>query len=186
MNDPALRQHYQKVVIGQLLEKMTHKNVHRVAKLEKIVINSAIRSESDKSWIEELSKDIGLIAGQKPLIVQSKKSISNFKLRAGVPNGVKVTLRGRNMYEFFRRLVDIALPMIRDFRGLKAKFDGSGNYTIGIQDHSIFPEISVDRERRSIGMDITFATNVTSDPQCREFLEMMGMPFQKRAQQQSK
>ncbi|MDR1437951.1 MAG: 50S ribosomal protein L5 [Puniceicoccales bacterium] len=182
MKKPALRQHYQEVVVGKFLAKMKQKNVHCVPKLEKIVINSAIRAESDKSWIEEVIREIGLIAGQRPVIVRSKKSISNFKLRAGVPNGAKVTLRGTAMYEFLRRLVDIALPMIRDFRGLSAKFDGSGNYTLGIEDHSIFPESSMDREKRSIGMDISFVTSTSSDQDCKELLGMLGMPFQKRTQ----
>jgi large subunit ribosomal protein L5 len=161
---------------------MKCKNIHCVPKLEKIVINSAISADSDKSWIEEVVREIGLIGAQKPVIVLSKKSISNFKLRAGVPNGAKVTLRGNAMYEFAYRLISVALPRIRDFRGLRAKFDGRGNYTLGIQDDSIFPEIGVDRERKNIGMDITFVTNTESDEECRELLESLGMPFQKRSQ----
>jgi large subunit ribosomal protein L5 len=161
---------------------MACKNVHRVPKLVKVIINSAISADSDKARIEEVLKEVGLIAGQKPITILSKRSISNFKLRAGVPNGIKVTLRGDAMYEFVYRLVSIALPRIRDFRGLRAKFDGRGNYTLGIQDDSIFPEVGVDRERKSVGMDITFVTNTNSDKECHELLESLGMPFQKRRQ----
>lgn len=179
---PALKRYYVDVIAKNFLGSMVCKNVHRVPKLVKVIINSAISAESDKSRIEEVQKEIGLIAGQKPITVLSKRSISNFKLRAGVPNGIKVTLRGDAMYEFVYRLVSVALPRIRDFRGLRAKFDGRGNYTLGIQDDSIFPEVGVDRERKSVGMDITFVTSADCDKECHELLEALGMPFQKRRQ----
>jgi large subunit ribosomal protein L5 len=179
---PALKRHYVDVIAKNLLSRMACKNVHRVPKLVRVIINSAISAESDKARIEEVLKEVGLIAGQKPITILSKKSISNFKLRAGVPNGIKVTLRGDAMYEFVYRLTSIALPRIRDFRGLRAKFDGHGNYTLGIQDDSIFPEVGVDRERKSVGMDITFVTSADSDRECHELLEALGMPFQKRRQ----
>ncbi|MDR1457076.1 MAG: 50S ribosomal protein L5 [Puniceicoccales bacterium] len=177
---PALRRYYADVIVKDFLDRIACRNAHRVPKLVKVVINSAISAESDKAWIEEILKEVGMIAGRKPVITHSKRSISNFKLRAGVPNGVKVTLRGDAMYEFVYRLISVALPRIRDFRGLRAKFDGQGNYTLGIQDDSIFLEVGVDRERKSVGMDITFVTSTSSDVECHELLESLGMPFQKR------
>jgi large subunit ribosomal protein L5 len=181
MKEPALKKHYREVVAKKFLERMMKKNVHMVPRLEKIIVNSALSADSDKTWVEEVVREIGLITGRKPIVILSQKSISNFKLRAGVPNGVKVTLRGDGMYEFLYRVIAVVLPMIRDFRGLRAKLDGRGNYTLGIQDHSIFPEINVDREKKSIGMDITFVTSALSDEEGRELLELMGMPFMKRA-----
>ncbi|MDR1435779.1 MAG: 50S ribosomal protein L5 [Puniceicoccales bacterium] len=172
-----LEVHYESVVRERLREKYGYGNVHEIPALVKIAVNSAISSSSDKSAAEEVGKEVAALTGQKPVIVRTKKSISNFKLRAGMPNGVKVTLRGRIMYHFFCRLVKIALPMIRDFRGLPARFDGRGNYTLGIGDHSIFPEISVDRERSAIGMDITFVTSAKTDAEGRDLLEFLGVPF---------
>ncbi|MDR2668180.1 MAG: 50S ribosomal protein L5 [Puniceicoccales bacterium] len=180
MKKSDLQCYYDDVVRKKLCEKYGYGNVHVVPKLEKISINSAIGADAEKSVAEEVVKEIAMLAGQKPIVVRARKSISNFKLRAGMPNGVKVTLRGSLMYHFFCRLVKVALPMIRDFRGLAPRFDGRGNYTLGIRDHSIFPEISIDRERRAIGMDITFVTTAETDGEGRDLLELMGMPFVKR------
>jgi large subunit ribosomal protein L5 len=171
---------YEKDVLPALQEKFRYKNRHQVPVMEKIVINSALNADSEKSWVAEVEKDIGLIAAQKPIITRAKKSISNFKLRQGMPNGVKVTLRGRQMYEFWLRLMNIALPVSRDFRGLPNKFDGRGNYTIGIVDHTIFPEISIDHDRKkNVGMDITIVTSAKTDAEAHEFLKLMGAPFRK-------
>lgn len=181
MRKPALREYYESSVKPELKKKHGYTNVHLIPKLEKVVVNSAISSDADKAWIEEVSKEIGQITGRKPMVCLSKKSISNFKLRQGVPNGVKVTLRGDAMYEFVYRLLSIALPLIRDFRGLRTRLDGAGNYTLGIQDHTIFPEINVDRERKNIGMDITFVTTAATDAEGFDLLELLGVPFLKRS-----
>lgn len=179
-NQPALKQHYREKVKKDLMESRGYKNGHQVPSILKVVINSAIDSSSDKSYATDLAKDIGLITGQKPVITKARKSISNFKLRQGMPNGVKVTMRGNAMYDFLYRLIGIALPSIRDFRGVAKKLDGRGNYTIGIEDHSIFPEITVDTNRsKNIGMDITIVTSANSDEEGVELLAGMGMPFRK-------
>lgn len=175
----SLSKHYKDVVFSEMQKEFSLKNVHDVPKLEKIVINSAIGSDADKNFIQDIVKEISAIAGQKAIIIKAKKSISNFKLRQGMPNGVKVTLRGEQMYEFFLRLMAIAFPKIRDFRGIHNKMDGHGNYSIGIADHTIFPEINVDRERKSIGMDITIVTTAKTDKMGHALLSKMGMPFRK-------
>lgn len=175
----TLKKHYNDVVFGEMKKDFGIANVHDVPKIEKIVINSAIGSDADKNFIQDLLKEISAIAGQKGVIIKAKKSISNFKLRAGMPNGVKVTLRGEQMYEFLLRLVAIAFPKIRDFRGISNKMDGHGNYSIGIADHTIFPEINVDRERKSVGMDITIVTTAKTDKMGHDLLAKMGLPFRK-------
>lgn len=176
---PALKKHYLEGVMKDLMSSRGYKNSHQVPVIEKVVVNSAINSSADKNYITDLSKDMGLITGQKPIVTKAKKSISNFKLRQGMPNGVKVTLRGNDMYEFLCRLLSIALPAIRDFRGVPNKLDGRGNYTIGITDHSIFPEITVDPNRSNIGMDITIVTTAETDEEGKELLSLMGLPFRK-------
>ncbi|MDR2201138.1 MAG: 50S ribosomal protein L5 [Puniceicoccales bacterium] len=148
--------------------------------LEKIVVNSAIASDWDKNFIGDVERDIATICCQKPITVKAKKSISNFKLRKGMANGLKVTLRGRAMYEFFYKLISIALPAVRDFRGVSNKFDGRGNYTLGIVDHTIFPEVSIDKERKVVGMDITFVTSAKTDGEGRDLLRLFGVPFRKK------
>jgi len=179
MEMPVLRKHYLDVVVPELCKKLGYSNIHEVPKIEKIVINSGINAEQEKAWIADVAKEIGNIAGQKPVITKSRKSISNFKLKKGVPNGIKVTLRGPRMYEFLYRLIAISLPLIRDFRGLGRKFDGQGNYTLGISDHVIFPEVHVDSNRKNLGMDITVVTSAKSDEEGRELLTLMGFPFRK-------
>lgn len=163
----------------ELHKKLACKNIHQVPAIEKIVINSGINAESDKAWIAEVTKEITNIAGQKAVVTRSRKSIANFKLKENMPNGVMVTLRGERMYEFLYRLIAVAMPMIRDFRGLSRRLDGQGNYTIGIKDHTIFPEITVDTNRKNIGMDITIVTTAENDEHGRELLRMMGIPFRK-------
>jgi large subunit ribosomal protein L5 len=180
MKKSELQRFYEEEVREKLRKKYGYGNVHQIPVLEKISINSAIDADADKSAAEEISREISLVAGQKPVTVRARKSISNFKLRAGMPNGVKVTLRGHGMYHFAYRLIKVALPMIRDFRGIIPHFDGNGNYTLGVRDHSIFPEISVDRERKAIGMDITFVTSARTDGEALDLLEFLGMPFVKR------
>lgn len=182
MRKPVLRELYEGKIRDLLRKAGSYGNIHEIPALQKIVVNSAISSDAEKSWPEEVAKDISLIVGQRPVIILTRKSISNFKLRAGVPNGIKVTLRGNRMYEFFYRLVSVALPLIRDFRGLSLRLDGNGNYTMGIKDHCIFPEISIDRDRKVVGMDITFVTSAGTDAEAQELLKLMGMPFMKRQQ----
>lgn len=175
----VLKSHYQEKVLPELQKKLGLKNKHEVPAIEKIVINSGVSSKLEKAAVEQTLKDVALIAGQKPVTTKAKKSISNFKLREGMPVGVKTTLRGNSMYEFLYRLTAVALPAIRDFRGLPSKMDGRGNYTIGITDHTIFPEISVDGVKRNMGMDITIVTSAQNDAAGRELLTLMGIPFRK-------
>jgi large subunit ribosomal protein L5 len=176
---PNLLKHYKEKVVSHLLQKQGYSNVHQVPKLEKIVINCSVGSEGErKQAVEDAVNDMKAITGQKPVITKSKKAISNFKLREGEPVGVKVTLRGRTMYEFFERLVKIAIPVIRDFRGVSPRaFDGQGNYTLGVADQSIFPEIKIDEVKRSLGFDVCIVTTATNDDDGRELLRAMGMPF---------
>lgn len=181
MKKSVLKEYCSSFVVSSLVDLYHYKNSHLVPKLEKIVVNSAIASDWEKGFIADVEKDVSVICCQKPVIVRAKKSISNFKLRKGMPNGIKVTLRGNAMYEFFYRLVSIALPAVRDFRGVSNKFDGQGNYTLGITDHTIFPEVTVDKERRLVGMDITFVTSAKTDEEGRDLLRLLGMPFRKKS-----
>lgn len=185
--EPALQKLY-KDLVPELQKQLGVTNIHQVPRLEKIVINCSIGSQSDrKVAIEDAVNDLTLISGQKPVVALSKIAIANFKLRAGEPVGCKVTLRGRRMYDFMLRLVRTAIPRIRDFRGVPPRaFDGRGNYTLGITDQSIFPEIELDKIKRSLGFDITFVTTTTNDDHARTMLKAMGMPFRDRPQQQAK
>jgi large subunit ribosomal protein L5 len=155
------------------------KNVHEVPKLQKIVINCAVGSQAErKQAVEDAANEVQLITGQKPVITKSKKAIANFKLREGENIGVKVTLRGNRMYDFMMRLVRTAVPRVRDFRGVAPRaFDGRGNYTLGVTDQSIFPEIELDKIKRTLGFDITFVTSTNNDDHAREMLRVLGMPF---------
>ena len=175
-----LKKYYDTVVVPELLKLRGYKNKHLVPCLKKIVVNSAISSDWDKAFIADVERDIGAICCQKPVIVKAKKSISNFKLRQGMPNGIKVTLRNDSMYEFLSRLINIALPAVRDFRGVPTRLDGKGNYTLGVVDHTIFPEVNVDKERKIIGMDISFVTSAETDAEGRELLALLGVPFRKK------
>ncbi len=177
---PVLKQLYTKTIAPELKKSRGYKNVHQVPSLQKIVINSGVSSSLDKNACEETAAQIATITGQKPVITKAKVSVANFKLRKDLPIGVKVTLRGDAMYHFFYKLVSIVLPSIRDFRGVPSRMDGRGNYTIGITDHTIFPEVSIDSIKRTMGMDITFVTSAKTDDEARELLSMLGMPFRKK------
>ncbi len=181
MSIPVLKNTYLNEAIPALRKSLGYKNIHQVPKIEKVVINSSFGAEMDKNGVQELRKDIASLAGQSPVVVKAKMSVSNFKLRQGMPVGVKVTLRGNNMWEFLLRLIAIALPNIRDFRGVPSKLDGNGNYTLGIVDHSIFPEINVERQRVNTGMDISIVTSANSDEESVELLKLLGVPFRKHS-----
>lgn len=176
---PALKKHYQEVVIPALISAKGYKNKHQIPKIVKVVLNTGIDSEADKNQIADIQKDVTAIAGQKPVLAKSRKAIANFKLRAGQVVGCHVTLRGDNMWEFLYRLLAVALPSIRDFRGVHSKFDGQGNYNLGIADHTIFPEINLEGVKKHIGLDLTIVTTAESDDEGRELLKLMGMPFRK-------
>lgn len=173
-------QYYADHVAPEMKKKFGFSNVHEIPKLNKIVINSGFKATREKAWTEEVRNEISRIAGQRALVTKASKSVSNFKLREGMPVGAKVTLRGERMYDFLYRFIAIALPNIRDFRGVSGKLDGRGNYTIGIEDSTIFPEINTDTSGRDpIGMDITIVTTAESDELGRELLALFGMPFRK-------
>lgn len=177
---PLLKDIYLKQVVPALIKEYGYKNIHVVPQVEKVVLNSRIDASAEKAYIEQLVKEIGAISGQKPLITRAKKSISNFKVRQGMPLGVKVTLRGKRMYDFLYRLINIALPVIRDFRGVSKRMDHHGNLNIGIVDHSIFPEIKIETSnRQNIGMDIAIVTTAHTDKECLSLLEGLGMAFRK-------
>lgn len=181
--DPAMLTKYKEAVTSGLKEKFQYGNVHQIPRVEKVVLNSSFgRADDRKSATEIVMEDIAIITGQRPVPTVSKKAISNFKLREGDTIGARVTLRGRNMWEFLDRFINVAIPTIRDFRGVSFKsFDGNGNYTIGIADHSIFPEIEIDKVRRAVGFDITIVTSAKTDDEARELLALLGMPFKKPA-----
>ncbi len=182
--EPVLQTLYKDKVRSSLKEKLALANVHQVPRLEKIVINCSVGSQGErKQAVEDAVNEVALITGQKPIVTHSKKAIANFKLRAGEAVGVKVTLRGPRMYDFLMRLVRTAIPRIRDFRGVAPRaFDGRGNYTLGITDQSIFPEIELDKIKRSLGFDITFVTSTNVDDHARELLRELGMPFRGKTQ----
>ncbi|MDR3274138.1 MAG: 50S ribosomal protein L5 [Puniceicoccales bacterium] len=180
MNGPSLKKLYKSTIVKEMTREFGYPNVHCVPRVEKITINSAIDAGADKTQVQDVQKDVSLIAGQKAVITKAKKSISNFKLRQGMPVGVKVTLRGNKMYEFLLKFIAVSLPRIRDFRGVANKFDGRGNYTIGIVDHTIFPEISIDRDKRVIGMDVSFVTTASTDKEGHALMSKFGMPFRKK------
>lgn len=180
MSIPALKKHYQDVVVPALKATGKYANVHEIPVITKVVINSGFDASLDKNQIAETQKEISTIAGQHAVVTKARLSISNFKLREGMPVGVMTTLRGARMYEFLFRMIGIALPGIRDFRGVHDKFDGNGNYALGIADHTIFPEVSHDGSKRQIGMDVCIVTSASTDEEGRELLKLMGMPFRKR------
>jgi large subunit ribosomal protein L5 len=174
-----LQNEYATRIVPALKEKRGYKNVHQVPRIVKVVVNTSIASSPDVKAALEIAKDeLETITGQKPVETIAKKAISNFKLRAGQAIGAKVTLRGRLMYEFLERLIKTALPRIRDFRGVSTRaFDGNGNYTLGVADQSIFPEIELDKIKKNIGFDITIVTSATSNDEARALLTELGMPF---------
>jgi large subunit ribosomal protein L5 len=179
---PRLLDAYKKNLIPALMKRFNYKSVMQVPRLEKIALNIGVGAATqDAKLLETSVKELELISGQKAAITKAKKAISNFKLRQGVPIGARVTLRGRQMYEFLDRLVSIAMPQIRDFRGVPDRsFDGRGNYTLGIKEQIIFREIDADKVTKITGMDITFVTTAKTDLEALELLKGFGMPFIKR------
>src|SRR6201984_2986993 len=175
--------HYKDRVMPALQQRHKYKNVHQVPRVEKVVINTSVGSQSDvKQALDEAKSELSLITGQHPVETRAKKSISNFKLRKDQAIGAKVTLRGERMYEFLERLIKAALPRIRDFRGVPPRgFDGHGNYTLGVSDQSIFPEVELDKIKRNIGFDVTIVTSARTDEEAKSLLSQMGMPFSDRA-----
>jgi large subunit ribosomal protein L5 len=169
---------YVKEVVPALKDKRKYTNPHQIPRMEKIVVNMGVSASLEKSAIDDAAKDLALITGRKAAVSKSRHSIANFKLREGQPIGCRVTLRRDAMYEFFDRLVATALPRIRDFRGLSTRsFDGRGNYSVGINDQTIFPEIELDKIKRTQGMDITIVTSARTNDEAMDLLKMMGMPF---------
>ena len=169
---------YTDEVVPALKQKHNYANVHQVPKFVKIVVNMGVSASLDKGAIDDAAKDLSLLTGRKPAISKAKKAVANFKLRQGQPIGCRVTLRGDTMFEFFDRLVATALPRIRDFRGLSPrKFDGRGNYTFGVADQTIFPEIELDKIKRTQGMDVTIVTSARTDAEALELLKLMGFPL---------
>ena len=181
--NPELLDEYRNRVVPALREKHGYKNIHEIPKITKVVVNSSIGAGADsKEALEVAKSEIAMITGQRPIATLAKKSIANFKLRKGQAIGAKVTLRGRIMYEFLERLIKMSLPRIRDFRGVSTKaFDGNGNYTLGVSDQSIFPEIELDRIKRNIGFDITIVTTARSNDEAKSLLSELGMPFADKA-----
>jgi len=176
---PSLKKLYVEQVIPELSRTRGYKNRHQVPRLVKIAINTGIDADADKNQIADIQRDIAQIAGQKPVLARSRKAIANFKLKQGQVVGCHVTLRGDAMWEFLCRLLVVAPPTIRDFRGVPSKFDGQGNYNLGITDHSIFPEITVENVKKHIGLDLTLVTTAQSDDEGRELLRLLGMPFRR-------
>lgn len=176
-----LRAFYETEVVPEMMKKFSYKNKLAVPKIEKIVVNMGVGEAKDNAKVlDGAVRDLGVITGQKPIITKAKKSVAAFKLREGMSIGCKVTLRGNRMYEFTDRLINIALPRVRDFRGVKANsFDGRGNYTMGIKEQLIFPEIEYDKVDKIRGMDIIFVTTAKTDEEARELLRLFGMPFAK-------
>jgi len=176
---PRLKEKYTKEVLPALQEKFQYKSIMQVPKITKICINKGIGiAVGDKKLVDVGVDELTQITGQKAVATKSKKAISNFKLRENMPIGARVTLRGDNMYEFLDRLMSVALPRVRDFKGVNDKgFDGRGNYTLGVKEQIIFPEISIDKINRITGMDITFVTTATTDEESFELLRALGMPF---------
>lgn len=179
MYSPRLKIKYREQVIPALKQKFNYKSVMQVPRLQKICLNQGVGDAvSDKKLIETAINEMTTITGQKAVSTKSKKDISNFKVRKGMPLGVRVTLRGDNMYEFLDRLISVAIPRIRDFRGIPAKgFDGNGNFTMGVTEQIIFPEIDIDKVSKIMGMDITFVTSANTDEEAKALLTEFGFPF---------
>ena len=177
---PRLRDKYASDVVGALRERFGYTNPMMVPRLTKIVLNMGLgRATENKARIEHAVRDLGAIAGQKPVVTKARKSVAGFKLREGYPVGCCVTLRGAKMWEFLDRLIAIAVPRIRDFRGLPRKLDGSGNYSIGLSEQSVFPEINLDKVEFVQGMHITIVTTARTDEEGFALLELLGVPFRK-------
>ena len=179
MKVPTLKKLYAEQVVPELVKTRGYKNKHQVPKIVKINLNSGIDAEADKNQIADVQRDLAAIAGQKPILSRTRKAISNFKLKENQVVGCHVTLRGTAMWDFLYRLLAVALPTIRDFRGVSPKLDGQGNYNLGISDFTIFPEITVENVKKSMGLDITIVTTAQNDEEGRELLRLMGMPFRR-------
>jgi len=175
----GLREHYQKEVVPALRQKFAYKNIMEVPKLLKVVVNMGVGDAIQNSKLLDAAvNDLTIITGQRPVITRAKKSVASFKLRAGMPIGCKVTLRGRRMYDFLGKLFNVALPRVRDFRGVSPhSFDGRGNYTLGLREQLIFPEIEYDEVEKIRGMDVVIVTSAKTDEEARELLHQLGIPF---------
>ena len=177
---PSLQKKYKEEIVAKLMKDFGFKSIMQVPVLEKITINQGMgQATQDKKLIEVAQQELTLITGQKAMLTYSRKDISNFKLRKGMPIGVKVTLRGARMYEFLERLIAVSLPRIRDFKGINQKLDGRGNYTLGIKEQIIFPEIDIDKITKVLGMEITFTTSTEKDEEAFALLREFGLPFKK-------
>ena len=175
---PTLKTNYREQIVPALMKEFGYKSIMQVPRLQKIVVNQGMgQSVADKKLIEVAAEELSLITGQKAVTTKSRKDISNFKLRKGMPIGVMVTLRSDRMYEFLERLIAVALPRIRDFKGINEKFDGKGNYTLGVAEQIIFPEIDIDKITKIFGMEITFVTSAKSDEEAYALLREFGLPF---------
>ncbi len=176
---PRLQKYYQEVVVPKLKEEYSYQSAMQIPRLEKICINQGVGAATqDKKLVDNAVKELSIIAGQKAVATKATKSVSNFKLREGMPIGARVTLRNQRMFEFLDRLITVALPRVRDFRGINDKsFDGRGNYSLGIQEQIIFPEIDLDKINRITGLDITFVTSAPTDKEAYSLLAALGMPF---------
>jgi large subunit ribosomal protein L5 len=177
---PTLKKVYKEEIIDKLMKQFSYTTVMQVPKLVKITINEGVgQGTQDRKVVEEAAEELALITGQKALITSSRKDVSNFKLRKGMPIGTKVTLRNVKMYEFLEKLIRVALPRIRDFNGIAEKMDGQGNYTLGLKEQIIFPEIDIDKNPRIHGLEITFVTTARTDEECHALLAAFGLPFKK-------
>ncbi len=175
---PTLKTNYKEQIVPALMKEFGYKSIMQVPRLQKIVINQGMgQAVADKKLIEVAAEELTMITGQKAVTTRSRKDISNFKLRKGMPIGVMVTLRSDRMYEFLERLIAVALPRIRDFKGINDKFDGKGNYTLGIAEQIIFPEIDIDKITKIFGMEITFVTSAKTDEEAYALLREFGLPF---------
>ena len=179
-----VKENYKKEVVPYLMKRFNYKNVNQVPKLVKITINGGLGEQKDNAKsVQTVQQELTLIAGQKPVLTTAKKSVANFKIRQGMNVGIKVTLRGTRMYDFFDKLVSIALPRVRDFKGVPSKsFDGRGNYAMGVKEQLIFPEIQYDQVEKVRGFDICFVTTANTDEEARELLKAMGMPFKAKGE----
>ncbi|MCH6258352.1 50S ribosomal protein L5 [Puniceicoccaceae bacterium K14] len=178
-NRPYIKAHYEDVVVAGLKKQFGYKNKFEVPAISKVSLNAGVSAHFEKSVLEETFKNMAMIAGQQPAKTFAKKSIANFKLREGMPIGCKVTLRGNRMWDFMFRLIAISLPAIRDFRGIHDRMDGNGNYSLGIHDITIFPEINVESIKRQSGLELSIVTTAKTDKEGRELLKLLGMPFRK-------
>ena len=176
---PVLKKIYTEQVAPELVKLHGYKNKHQVPKLVKINLNTGIDADADKNQIADIARDMAALAGQKPLLNKTKRAIANFKLKPNQTTGCSVTLRGPAMWEFLYRLLSVALPSIRDFRGVPSKLDGQGNYSLGVTDFSIFPEITLENVKKSMGLDVTIVTTAETDDEGRDLLRLLGMPFRR-------